>query len=255
MRSVKKVLHPRKLTAGFLGFAFFVLSAFLLATTLSATALPAEDHSSPTPAAQVQDERQRLEIEKLKLEVEALRRQTERPRMESFKDWGAPLQSFATVLSMLVGGYWVYNKYVRADERYPNVEFTADINIIGAQQGLLVVELIAFVENKGKAQLKMEGLDYDLNALLRNDPVLRDEKWGGQVNFPNEMCKGPFLPQEYDYFFVDPGTNAKYSYITCVPDTTTFLMLHCKFVYFGRGKQHSAEKTIQVPEMPRTKSA
>ena len=222
---------------------------------VGAVARAPEDKAPSVSIAQGQDERQQLEIEKLKLEVEALRRQTEKPGMEQLKDWGAPAQSFATILSMIVGAYWIYGSFLRADERYPNVEFTADINVVGAQNGSLVVELIAFVENKGKAQLKMEGLNFDLNALRRDDPVMPSEKWGGQVNFPHEMCQGSFLPQKYDYFFVDPGTNAKYSYITRVPDTTTFLMLHCKFVYFGRGKQHSAEKTIQVPEMPSGRSA
>lgn len=251
MRRVNMTPGPGKLTAGFPGSTFFVLSAFLLAMTWIASAQEARDSSSQIPAAHAADERQRLETEKLKLEVEALRRQSETPRMQSVKDWGAPLQSFATVLSMIVGGYWVYSKYVRADERYPNVEFTADIHIIGAQQGFLLVELIAFAENKGKAQLKMEDLAFDLKALLREDPLVADERWRGQVNFPHSLCQGSFLPEGSRMFYVDPGTNARYSYLARVPADAAFLLLHCRFNYLGRGKQHTAEKTIQVPDLRR----
>jgi hypothetical protein len=131
--------------------------------------------------------------------------------------------------------------------RYPNIEFSADIHVIGEQGGALIVELIADVENKGKAQHRMEEFNFDLNALLPQDPVLVDQRWGGQINFPHEICAGSFLPAHYKFFFIDPGTKAKYSYIARVPLEAAFLILHCRFEYAGRGKTgHTAEKTIKV---------
>lgn len=166
---------------------------------------------------------------------------------QAFKDWGSFAQSIATVISMIVGGWWVYAKFVRAQEKYPNIEFSADINPIGNQDGSLIVELIAYVENKGKAQHQMDQFTFDLNALLPQDPVLADTQWGGQVNFPHRVCKGSFLPAGMESFFVDPGTKAKYSYIACVPQEVTFLILHCHFEYVGRGKTgHAAERTIRL---------
>ena len=85
-------------------------------------------------------------------------------------------------------------------------------NVIGQQGSSLIVELIAYVENRGKAQHQMEEFNFDLNALLPNDPVLPDQRWDGQINFPNEISKGTFLPARYKYFFVDAGTKAKYSH-------------------------------------------
>jgi hypothetical protein len=93
----------------------------------------------------------------------------------------------------------------------------------------------------------MEELNFDLNALLPSDPVLADQRWSGQINFPHEICKGSFLPARYKSFFADAGTRAKYSYIVRAPKEATFLMLHCQFEYVGRGKTgHTAEKTIKV---------
>jgi|SRR5579872_14608 len=192
-------------------------------------------------------DRQRLEDEKLRLETESLQRQAKRETIELIKDWSSVAQSIVTILSFLVGGWWVYAKFVRAQEKYPNVEFSADINVIGEQELSLIVELIAYVDNKGKAQHRMEGFNFDLNALLPLDPVLADQRWGGQVDFPHEMCAGSFLPARNNYFFVDPGTKAKYSYIAHVPREARFLMPHCRFEYVGRDKTgHTAEKTIKV---------
>jgi hypothetical protein len=169
--------------------------------------------------------------------------------IQMIKEWIPLVQSFATTLSLIVGGWWVYKRFVRAQEKYPNIEFSADINVIGEQNGWLIVELIGYAENKGKAQLRMEEFNFDLNALLPHDPVLADKRWGGQVDFPHEICMGSFLPAAEKFFFVDPGTKAKYSYIARIPQDATFLLLHCRFEYVGRGKTgHTAEKTIRIPD-------
>lgn len=228
----------------------------VLAALLSVTALTGQPQApnvrSSSSVTPVQDDRQRFETEKLKLEVESQQRQSENTRLERVKDWFAVVQSLATVISLIVGGWWVYAKFVRAQEKYPNIEFLADINPVGSQAGSLIVELIAYVENKGKAQHQMDNFTFDLNALLPQDPVLPDARWGGQVDFPHQVCAGSFLPGSMKSFFVDPGTKAKYSYIARVPQEVTFLILHCRFEYVGRGKTgHTAEKTINVANLTR----
>jgi hypothetical protein len=84
--------------------------------------------------------------------VESLRRQA--TTAELIKDWGAFAQPVATILSFIVGGWWVYAKFVRAQEKYPNLEFSADINVVGQQGGSLIVELIAYVENKARHSIR-----------------------------------------------------------------------------------------------------
>jgi hypothetical protein len=184
----------------------------VLAVLLSTLALNVQSQSrrgnspSSITSPQTQDDRQRLEDEKLRLETESLRRQAAGARIELIKDWSSIAQSIVTALSFIVGGWWVYRKFVRAQEKYPNIEFSADINVIGEQGGSLIVELIAYVENKGKAQHEMKEFNFDLNALLPQDPVLADQRWGGQIDFANEICVGSFLPAHNKFFFIDPGT-------------------------------------------------
>ena len=194
-----------------------------------------------------QPQREQLEFEKLRLEVEALQRENQ---PGGLKAWVIPVsvfQSILTTLSFLVGAIWLLWRFVLAQERYPNIEFTADINPIGIQGGVLIVELIAYVENKGKAQHKMDRFGFDLNALMPGQVAGSDPRWGGQIDFPTEVAKGSFLPAQMKYFFVDPGTRAKFSYVAGVREDTQFLILHCKFNYKGRGKTvHTAEKTIRI---------
>ena len=90
---------------------------------------------------------------------------------------------------------------------------------------------------------------FDLNALYSEDNIEVSIDWGGQVNFPNSVVEGSFLPQRLKFFFVDPGTKAKYSYVARVPKHATFLILHSSFKYFDKREYvHTAEKSVEVPK-------
>ena len=143
----------------------------------------------------------------------------------------------------------VFRKYVRQQERYPNINFTADINMIGKQGDYWIVELIALIENKGKAQHKMEQFKFDVYGVNKNDKLEDDENFGGQVHFSHLMKKGTFLAKRLKYFFVDPGTTAKYSFLSKVPQDISFILLHSSFTYYGRDSAgHTAEKTISFSQ-------
>jgi hypothetical protein len=166
----------------------------------------------------------------------------------NWKDLIAAVQSAVTTLSIIVGGIWVYLKYIRQQERYPNIEFSADLNFIGKQGDWWIVEIIARIENKGKAQHRMNEFAFELDGIYANDSIEINERWRNQVDFRHSLAKGSFLPANLKYFFIDPGVNSTYSFIVRVPSETTFLILHCWFSYTGRNRTgHVAEKTVKVP--------
>jgi len=168
--------------------------------------------------------------------------------LEEWKNLTSTLQSFATIASFIIGGIWVYWKFIRQQEKYPNIEFLADIAFIGIQDDWWIDEIIATVDNKGKAQHKINEFKFDLNALYTKDQIDVSTKWGGQVNFPRLVAEGSFLPEKFDFYFLDPGTKAKYSYIARIPKQASFVILHCWFKYADkRNYGHTAERTIAVP--------
>jgi len=170
--------------------------------------------------------------------------------LEEWKNLALMLQSFATIASFIIGGIWIYWMFIRQQQKYSNIEFLADIEFIGIQDDWWIVELIATVDNKGKAQHKMIEFKFDLNALYPQDQIDVSPKWGGQVNFPKLVAEGSFLPERFNYFFIDPGTKAKYSYIARIPKQVSFVILHCWFKYEGRRDyRHTAEKTVAVPSI------
>ena len=156
-------------------------------------------------------------------------------------------QSLVTTISIIIAGLWAYNRFIIQQERYPNLIFTADISIIGQHKGETLVEIISFIENKGKTQHKMDNFNFDISAIYRNEELVPSPKWGNQIDFYHTIANGSFLPLQMSFFFVDPGTTAKYSYITKLPSETAFAILHCTFNYADkRNYLHTAEKIIKI---------
>ena len=170
--------------------------------------------------------------------------------LDEFEKYISIAQAFVTIVSIIAAGIWAFRRYVVQQERYPNLNFTADINIIGKQGQETLVELIATVENKGKVQHKMNNITFELNALFANEPLVPDQRWRGQINFPHDIARGFLLPvlSADKKYFIDPGTTAKYSYISKLPVEAKYAVMHCSFNYSKRRKSaHTAEKTVAIP--------
>lgn len=224
------------------------LAVQALAQNPPSTSTSAIPGSAPAAARQ-EEERLKLEQDKLVVAREKLEMDQAKVARDIWKDWAAIAQSILTAISIAIAGAWVFVRFVWAQERYPNVEFTADINLVGVHGDWIIAELIAYIENKGKVQHKMTKFKFWLDALLDQDPIEVDQRWGGQVNFPRAIAEGSFLPDGFGPFFVDPGTKAKYSWVARVPFQARFLLLHCRFEYSGRGPtKHTAERSIRVPD-------
>jgi hypothetical protein len=149
-------------------------------------------------------------------------------------------------LAAIVVGLLAYRRYRAKESSYAHIETSAEILFIGQQDNFWIVELKAILNNKGKLQRRIHGFRFDLNAIHADDAIEVSKKWGGQVNFANEIAKGSFVPPGYAYCVVGPSVTATYSYVARVPHWATFLVLHCWFDY-NPGFSHWFEKAVQVP--------
>lgn len=169
--------------------------------------------------------------------------------MSWFKDFAEAIQALATVAGAIIAGWWAYYHFGLGQERYAHVETSADINFVGLHGNDWIVELIAYVENKGRAQHKMLDLNFELSSINKSDELRDSEEFGGQVLFPNLLKSGSFIG-DYAYFVVDVGVKAKYSFVTRVPSDAAFLILHCNFKYDDeRNFFHASETTVKTPDV------
>lgn len=168
-----------------------------------------------------------------------------------FENLVGGIESIVTAGALIIGGIWAYRKYIVHGERLAHIETSAEIEFIDFQDGFWIVELRAVLTNKGKVEHRVAEFGFDLNGLKRTDPVATSARWGGQVDFPQAIAQGSFLPDSFRFFVVGPGVTARYSHLTRVSKDMSAVMLHCRFGYLDRpGFGHSMEKTVKVPALP-----
>ncbi|GET22712.1 hypothetical protein [Prolixibacter denitrificans] len=164
--------------------------------------------------------------------------------------WASIFKNLTTGTGIIVGGIWTYRRFYRQREHQALIDFSVDIVFHEKLGEWWIVELNAYVENKGKVQHKMNDFKFKVESLSNHDVVELNYNYGGQVNFPTTLSEGSFLPKKAEYFFIEPGLKNKYSFITRIPASQKILLMHSWFNYYGKKEKrsHIAEVTKVVPE-------
>jgi len=165
-------------------------------------------------------------------------------------DWSAILsdvKAIVEIVAIIVGGIWVYYKFIRQREDHALIDFSVDIVFHARKDDYWIVELVACLENKGKVQHRVHDFTFELSSLDRGDKVELKAEFGDQVYFPNLISKGSFLPASAKYFFNEPGLKNRYSHIARVPVKSELVIMHSNFKYIDGKHFHTAEVTKAVP--------
>jgi hypothetical protein len=169
---------------------------------------------------------------------------------QEFHDFAGAWQAWLTCASIIIGGGWVYLRFIRQEEKFPHIESAAEIKLIGRQGGIWVAEIVAVLENKGKVPHRVATFTFDFNAIHASDVIQTSPQWRGQVDFSHKIAQGSFLPPDTAFFFIGPGVKARYSWIAKVPGEATMLNLHCTFQYMDRQQaSHTMETSISLPSV------
>jgi hypothetical protein len=168
--------------------------------------------------------------------------------IEKVEIWANIIESAFTVIAIIGAGFWAVYIFKRQREDKPHVEFSADIVFLSKIKNYWIVELVAYLENKGKVQHKMYNLDFDLSSIENYDGISYKTNFGGQLFFPHELKKGSFLKEGTEYFFIEPGVKSKYSHVTTIPVDSNAVIFHTWFKYPDGKHGHTAEATKKVPE-------
>jgi hypothetical protein len=149
----------------------------------------------------------------------------------------------------LAGSWWAFEKWRKRDEHFPRVWFEVSINFIGAQDGQIICELVATLENKGVVPLKIRDFTFVLRGLADSDPLERGgPRIRNQLNFPDKLDEGRFVPEDWEYSFVYPGIKTEYNFVTAIPQHISFVRMQGDFAYLMNGETHHAAKILKVPD-------
>ncbi|MDO6583389.1 hypothetical protein Q4491_18775 [Photobacterium sp. 2_MG-2023] len=150
----------------------------------------------------------------------------------------------------LFGLYCVVLKWRKREEHFPRINFGIDAEVIDTVDGMVILNVVASLENKGVVPLKIKEFICELRGISHEDKI---ELGGGsirhQLNFKNDLGSGAFFPLNWDFSFVYPSVTTQYTYITIIPADTKYLLVKGRFHYMSKNESHHAGKVINVSRL------
>jgi hypothetical protein len=163
---------------------------------------------------------------------------------EDFNKLASGLSALATAAAILIGGIWAIYTFILKREGFPKIEFTVDASFVLKQNDSWIIEVIAFIDNKGLVKHTINHFTFDIRYTLPSDPIKCTEKF--LVYIPHEAASGSWLPKGWDNTFIEPGVRTRYSILASVPGNATTVLLHGKFLYKNKD-WHTADKLVAAP--------
>jgi len=149
------------------------------------------------------------------------------------------LPEYLKVVALVIGGLWVYWKFIRQRENEPAADIDIDVKFVGIQDNQWIIEATSFVENKSPVKHKYTNFQVTIRYLLPDDKIEDSSK--NNVNFQLD-CRRTIddrINRKKRFFdnvdYINPRQAFKHRYITFLPKEASFVWVQCKF-YFGKNK-------------------
>ena len=144
--------------------------------------------------------------------------------------------------------WWTHVRLKAGDELFPRVGFVVGARFLGEQDGKVLAELYATLENKGVVPLRIVDFTFSVRGIEQASALTRravEEQ--DEIEFPREVAKGFFMPRRFEYSFVYPGVATHYNTVIAIPTDIRFLRIKSRFVYYDRREEdHYAGATLAV---------
>ena len=175
------------------------------------------------------------------------------------------ITQFVQALTVVVGGIWAVYKFLWENPLKPKVEFDFDCAFLGPQQGNYLAVFTVHVRNKGSVEHQTDEIRITIRG-IKNDTIIglfKNEEMK-VADFPDKLvdevnivAKRANIKKDGDenkiqnkpafYYFIRPGINQDFNYVTPIPENYRFLIVKCSFKYKIKGIAiHTTERVFEV---------
>jgi hypothetical protein len=176
------------------------------------------------------------------------------------------LPDYIQAFAILIGGGWVYWKFIYQRQKEPATDIDIDVRFVGTQNEKWIIEVTCSLENKSLVRHTYRDFQLTVRYLLAGDEVEDGPKeLQYQLKFPRtidiRLNEGNVEGKKKRYFagvdvsqknqnYINPKQSFRHRYITWVPADATFVWIQCKFCFdSGRNKLQkvNSQKIYRVP--------
>jgi hypothetical protein len=162
------------------------------------------------------------------------------------EDWIGIAGIIATI-SIAVAGFVINERRERLQRmRQPHIQFRLDCNFYGPEGDAYIAEVLLIASNQGRILQKFKKITLRIRGIENNQPLAHWEDHEPRLKFPAKIVEDvPIIPPRYNYFFVEPGVEQKFTYITKIPASVKYILVYAEFFYDPTTPQ-STERVFQV---------
>ena len=128
----------------------------------------------------------------------------------------------------------------------PHIEFEIECNFYGPEIDCFIAEFQIIVHNKGIIQQKFRDIRLRVRGIDSEQPI---SFWPGnepRLNFPTKIVDNTsILPKDFNFFFVEPGIEQTFTFVTKIPLSVKYILAHAEFEY-DKFTPHTTERTFIV---------
>lgn len=152
-----------------------------------------------------------------------------------------------TLITVVVSGLWVYFHFIREDPLCPRIEFNLDCSFFGPQDNAYVAAFSIYAHNKGRVEHKFRNIKIKAHGIKMGESVTFWEGHAPKLYFPTKVFhEANLVHNNYKYFFVRPGINQTFSFVTRIPIEFRFILVRATFEYENAEGLQTAERVFEV---------
>lgn len=156
-----------------------------------------------------------------------------------------------TIIAGLLGGLWVYAKYIIERGFVPASQLDIECNKIGVVNENAILDVAIHINNVGTSTLVARNITLDIRYILDNDVQLQfmnNPRALGRLCFPHSLRKEVATSSQSQLAhkvrtstrgwiviphdtFVQPGVDQRYGFTTKVPSTAKCVLIYAAFEY------------------------
>jgi hypothetical protein len=165
------------------------------------------------------------------------------------------LTQIIETLTIVIGGAWGIYKFLWENPLKPKVEFDFDCAFLGAQQGTYLAVFTVHVRNKGIIEHETNEIRITIRGIKNGTFIgLHKKEEMKMAAFPDKLVDEVNIVAKRDdkkykefYYFIRPGINQDFNYVTPIPEGYRFLLVKCSFKYKKDGiSVHTTERVFEV---------
>lgn len=161
------------------------------------------------------------------------------------------MELFVTVVQItlvVIAASWGYYRLWREGILRPRLEFSIDCEFFGPVGGEYIAQFTLNARNRGLVRYQFSRIDLRVRGIARDSGI---QYWSGReprLEFPLSVLKTNVIPDNYNFFFVEPGIEQPITYVSKIPENIQYILVNAVF-HYDRFTPHSIEKAFEIRSM------